>query len=115
MYGGLIMEEAPIEEIFANPLHPYTMGLLASIPGVHKDKSERLQSIAGSPPDMTSPPAGCPFAPRCPYARNICAAECPPYVQAGGHRAMCWLLQPDAPAEQNPLYGKLAAAEKEVQ
>ena len=115
MYGGLIMEEAPIEEIFANPLHPYTMGLLASLPGVHKDKSERLQSIAGSPPDMTSPPAGCPFAPRCPYARNICAAECPPYVQAGGHRAMCWLLQPDAPAEQNPLYGKLAAAEKEVQ
>ena len=115
MYGGLIMEEAPIEEIFANPLHPYTMGLLASIPGVHKDKSERLQSIAGSPPDMTSPPAGCPFAPRCPYARNICAAECPPYVQAGGHRAMCWLLQSDAPAEQNPLYGKLAAAEKEVQ
>ena len=115
MYGGLIMVEAPIEEIFANPLHPYTMGLLASIPGVHKDKSERLQSIAGSPPDMTSPPAGCPFAPRCPYARNICAAECPPYVQAGGHRAMCWLLQPDAPAEQNPLYGKLAAAEKEVQ
>ena len=115
MYGGLIMEEAPIEEIFANPLHPYTMGLLASIPGVHKDKSERLQSIAGSPPDMTSPPAGCPFAPRCPYARNICAAECPPYMQAGGHRAMCWLLQPDAPAEQNPLYGKLAAAEKEVQ
>ena len=115
MYGGLIMEEAPIEEIFANPLHPYTMGLLASIPGVHKDKSERLQSIAGSPPDMTSPPAGCPFAPRCPYARNICAAECPPYVQAGGHRAMCWLLQPDAPAEQNPLYGKLAAEEKEVQ
>ncbi len=115
MYGGLIMEEAPIEEIFANPLHPYTMGLLASIPGVHKDKSERLQSIAGSPPDMTSPPAGCPFAPRCPYARNICAAECPPYVQACGHRAMCWLLQPDAPAEQNPLYGKLAAAEKEVQ
>ena len=115
MYGGLIMEEAPIEEIFANPLHPHTMGLLASIPGVHKDKSERLQSIAGSPPDMTSPPAGCPFAPRCPYARNICAAECPPYVQAGSHRAMCWLLQPDAPAEQNPLYGKLAAAEKEVQ
>ena len=115
MYGGLIMEEAPIEEIFANPLHPYTMGLLTSIPGVHKDKSERLQSIAGSPPDMTSPPAGCPFAPRCPYARNICAAECPPYVQAGGHRAMCWLLQPDAPAENNPLYGKLTAAEKEAE
>ena len=115
MYGGLIMEEAPIEEIFANPLHPYTMGLLASIPGVHKDKGERLQSIAGSPPDMTNPPAGCPFAPRCPYARNICAAECPPYVQAGSHWAMCWLLQPDAPAQDNPLHGKLAAAAKEAQ
>ena len=115
MYGGLIMEEADIDEIFARPLHPYTMGLLASIPGIHKDKSERLQSIPGSPPDMTNPPAGCPFAPRCPYARNVCAAQCPPYVQAGGHRAMCWLLQPDAPAENNPLYGKLTAAEKEAE
>ena len=115
MYGGLIMEEAPIEQLFETPLHPYTMGLLASIPGIHKDKGERLQSIAGSPPDMTNPPAGCPFAPRCPYARNICAAECPPYVQAGSHRAMCWLLQPDAPAQDNPLHGKLAAAAKEAQ
>ena len=115
MYGGLIMEEAPIEQLFETPLHPYTMGLLASIPGIHKDKGERLQSIAGSPPDMTNPPAGCPFAPRCPYARNICAAECPPYVQAGSHRAMCWLLQPNAPAQDNPLHGKLAAAAKEAQ
>ncbi|HIX17201.1 MAG TPA: ABC transporter ATP-binding protein [Candidatus Gemmiger faecavium] len=114
MYGGLVMEEAGIDEIFENPMHPYTLGLLASIPGINKDKAERLQSIPGSPPDMTNPPKGCPFAPRCPYARNICAAECPPYVQAGGHRAMCWLLQPDAPAQGNPLYGKLAAAEKEA-
>ncbi len=115
MYGGLIMEEGEINEIFSNPLHPYTLGLLASIPGINKDKAERLQSIAGSPPDMTKPPQGCPFAPRCPYARNICAAQCPPYMQAGGHRAMCWLLQPDAPAENNPLYGKIAAAEKEAE
>ncbi len=115
MYGGLIMEEGEINEIFSNPLHPYTLGLLASIPGINKDKAERLQSIAGSPPDMTKPPQGCPFAPRCPYARNICAAQCPPYMQAGDHRAMCWLLQPDAPAENNPLYGKIAAAEKEAE
>ncbi|HIY10204.1 MAG TPA: ABC transporter ATP-binding protein, partial [Candidatus Anaerofilum excrementigallinarum] len=115
MYGGLVMEEGEINEIFSNPLHPYTLGLLASIPGINKDKAERLQSIAGSPPDMTKPPQGCPFAPRCPYARNICAAQCPPYMQAGGHRAMCWLLQPDAPAENNPLYGKIAAAEKEAE
>ena len=77
MYGGLIMEQAPINEIFDNPKHPYTLGLLASIPRLNQDKSKRLVPIAGSPPDMINPPKGCPFAPRCPYARNICAAECP--------------------------------------
>ena len=53
LYGGLVMEEAEINDLFENPLHPYTMGLLASIPGLTKDESERLQSIPGSPPDMT--------------------------------------------------------------
>ena len=53
---------------------------------------------------MTKPPEGCPFAPRCPYARQICAMEQPPYVSFGEHRrSMCWLLQPDAPAENNPF------------
>lgn len=112
LYGGLIMEEAPIAALFANPLHPYTMGLLASIPGIEKDKAERLRSIPGSPPDMTKPPVGCPFAPRCPYARRICAAERPPYVKAGAHRSMCWLLQPDAPRQDNPLYGKVPAEQE---
>ena len=65
LYGGLVMEEAEINDLFENPLHPYTMGLLASIPGLTKDKSERLQSIPGSPPDMTKPPKGCPFAGCC--------------------------------------------------
>ena len=86
------------------------MGLLASIPGLNKDKKERLQSIPGSPPDMTKPPVGCPFASRCPYARNICAQECPPFVEFGGRSARCWLLQPDAPAEGNPLHDKAAQA-----
>ena len=104
MYGGLIMEEAPIDELFENPLHPYTLGLLASVPSLHQDKQGRLTSIPGSPPDMTKPPEGCPFAPRCPYARQICAMEQPPYVSFGEHRrSMCWLLQPDAPAENNPF------------
>ena len=104
MYGGLIMEEAPIDALFEKPSHPYTLGLLASIPGINKDKADRLISIPGSPPDMTNPPKGCPFAPRCPYARNICAMEQPPYVEVdGGHRSMCWLLQPDAPDEDNPF------------
>ena len=96
LYGGLVMEEAEINDLFENPLHPYTMGLLASIPGLTKDKSERLQSIPGSPPDMTKPPKGCPF------------------VQVGSRQARCWLLQPDAPAEGNPLHEKLAEAERKA-
>lgn len=91
LYGGLVMEEAEINDLFENPLHPYTMGLLASIPGLTKDKSERLQSIPGSPPDMTKPPKGCPFASRCQFARNICAAECPPLFRLAAvrHAAGC--------------------------
>ena len=110
MYGGLVMEQADIYDLFENPLHPYTMGLLASVPGLNKDKKERLQSIPGSPPDMTRPPKGCPFASRCAYACNICAQECPPFVEVGSRSARCWLLQPDAPAEGNPLHEKLAKA-----
>ena len=65
MYGGLIMEEANIYDVFENPLHPYTMGLIASIPDINQDKSKKLQPIIGSPPDMIHPPEGCPFAPFC--------------------------------------------------
>ncbi len=105
MYGGLVMEEAKILDIFENPRHPYTLGLMASIPEIDQDKSEKLLSIPGSPPDMTNPPKGCPFAPRCAYARKICAEEMPPYVNVGeGHRSMCWLLTEGAPKEHNPFY-----------
>ena len=75
LYGGLVMEEATIYDIFENPKHPYTLGLLASIPALDQDKSRRLKPIPGSPPDMTKPPQGCPFAPRCPYARVVCVIE----------------------------------------
>ena len=110
MYGGLIMEEAPIDDIFENPLHPYTQGLLSSIPGIDQDKSRRLKPIAGSPPDMIHPPKGCPFAPRCPYARRVCMVEIPPYTHWGEkRRSMCWLLMPDAPEENNPFSAKGAA------
>ena len=102
MYGGLVMEEASIFDIFEQPKHPYTMGLLASIPDLHQDKSVRLMPIPGSPPDMTNPPKGCPFAPRCPYARNICAAELPEFTEVGeNHHSRCFLLYPDAPADEN--------------
>ena len=104
MYGGLIMEEAPIDELFEHPSHPYTLGLLESLPSIQQDKAERLIPIPGSPPDMTNPPAGCPFAPRCRYARKICAAELPELQPVGeGHSARCWLLDPEAPSEQNPF------------
>ena len=104
MYGGMVMEEALIDDIFHRPRHPYTMGLLASIPNIKQDKSQRLTPIPGSPPDMTNPPAGCPFAPRCPYARQICLEQMPPYTQLDPtHRSMCWLLTPEAPAQDNPF------------
>lgn len=107
MYGGLIMEEAEIDDIFEKPGHPYTMGLLASVPDMEQDKAIRLQSIPGSPPDMTNPPKGCPFAPRCPYARQLCAAELPEFVQVGeGHRSRCFLQYPDAPADENNPFRK---------
>ena len=105
MYGGLVMEEASIDDIFEKPGHPYTMGLLVSIPDIKQDKSVRLMPIPGSPPDMTNPPEGCPFAPRCPYARKICAQELPEFIELGeGHRTRCFLQYPDAPAdEHNPF------------
>lgn len=105
MYGGLVMEEAMIDDLFEMPGHPYTMGLLASMPDIEQDKSVRLQPIPGSPPDMTNPPKGCPFAPRCPYARSICAVELPDFVEVGErHRTRCFLQYPDAPADaHNPF------------
>ena len=105
MYGGLIMEEALIDDLFEHPGHPYTMGLLASIPDLEQDKAVRLQPIPGSPPDMTRPPQGCPFAPRCPYARRICAEKLPEFVETGDrHRTRCFLQYPDAPADDhNPF------------
>ncbi len=102
MYGGLVMEEALIDDLFEHPGHPYTMGLLESIPDLTQDKNKRLRPIPGSPPDMTNPPKGCPFAPRCPYARKICEAELPEFREVGEqHRTRCFLQYPDAPADAN--------------
>ena len=101
MYGGLIMEEGLVEDIFYRPLHPYTRGLLRSVPNVSKDEKEKLIPILGSPPDLVNPPAGCPFAARCTEAMRICAAARPEFTVDGGgagrerflHRAACWALQ----------------------
>ena len=96
--------EADIVDIFNRPMHPYTLGLMASIPDMNQDRSRKLQPIPGSPPDMIHPPKGCPFAPRCPYAMRVCMEEIPPYVATGeNRRSMCWLLDPEAPTESNPF------------
>ncbi|MCC6622534.1 MAG: ABC transporter ATP-binding protein [Deltaproteobacteria bacterium] len=89
MYGGRIMEEAPAASLYALPSHPYTIGLLASIP--RPDKAvERLYSIPGRPPDLGQAPAGCAFAPRCQFVKDLCHQRVPELVDIGpGHRARC--------------------------
>ena len=99
MYGGLIMEEGRSEDIFYEPLHPYTMGLLKSIPRLDLGHKQRLVPIPGSPPDLIKPPKGCPFAARCPYAMKVCLDHQPDYYERKpGHKAACWLYHQDAPA-----------------
>ncbi|HEX3029312.1 MAG TPA: ABC transporter ATP-binding protein [Clostridia bacterium] len=91
MYGGTIVEQGPVEEIFYSAKHPYTMGLLKSIPRLNMGK-ERLAPIGGQPPNMLKPPAGCPFVDRCSKAMNICDEEKPVLKEFGdGHSAACWL------------------------
>ena len=98
MYGGLIMESGTVEDIFYKPRHPYTMGLLGSIPILDEGEKKRLIPIAGTPPDLISPPAGCPFNARCKYCMNICREDLPSFFEESpSHRAMCWLLDPQAP------------------
>ncbi|MCC7319993.1 MAG: ABC transporter ATP-binding protein [Rubellimicrobium sp.] len=102
MYGGMVMEEAPVAGIFARPRHPYTRGLMDSIPDPRRLGRGRLRPIPGSPPDMAAPPPGCPFAPRCPEARRLCATDLPPLFTGGplpgeGRAARCWLMDPAAP------------------
>ncbi len=97
MYGGKIMEEGSVDDIFYRPAHPYTEGLLRSVPNDGTGSKEKLIPIPGSPPDLMNPPAGCPFTARCPKAMKICALA-PAQLQDVGpdHRAACWLLHPQA-------------------
>ena len=101
MYGGLIMEYGTVDEIFYHPRHPYTMGLLGSIPHVDGGEKRRLIPIDGTPPDLINPPKGCPFSTRCKYCMNICTREQPPYYAEDKHRTMCWMLDADAPKDSD--------------
>lgn len=94
MYAGRIMEEAPVKELFANPMHPYTQGLIASVPKLGSNAAS-MPSIPGSVPDLSIMPEGCKFAPRCKYAMDLCREEEPKLLdmdQTGLRRCRCHLM-----------------------
>ena len=96
MYGGKLVETGDVYEIFKNPCHEYTKGLLASIPKAH-EKGNRLRAIPGTPPDLMDPPKGCPFAARCNETMVVCQQFMPEYSDCGSdHKSACWLLDPRA-------------------
>jgi oligopeptide/dipeptide ABC transporter ATP-binding protein len=96
MYAGKIVESGAADKLFAVPQHPYTMGLLKSVPRLGRDVKEKLTPIAGLPPDLLSPPKGCRFRPRCPRRQPKCE-ESPPLVETRpGQFAACWFPGPDA-------------------
>ncbi|GES30389.1 ABC transporter ATP-binding protein [Streptomyces angustmyceticus] len=86
MYAGRIVETAPVHQLYRAPAHPYTRGLLESIPRLDQ-KGQRLFAIKGLPPNLTAIPPGCPFHPRCPLARDVCRTDPPPLYEAGPDRA----------------------------
>lgn len=92
MYGGYIIEEALVKDVYANPEHPYTIGLLGSLPRVDEQKHQKLYSIEGMPPVLYQKPQSCPFAPRCKWVVEKCWKENPPLLDVGpDHRAACWV------------------------
>ena len=98
MYAGKIVEHGAADDIFSNPKHPYTWGLLYSIPRLDAPVKGAMEFIPGTPPDLISPPKGCAFAARCRHAMNICAQEQPPFFdfEEPEHCAACWLYAQDA-------------------
>lgn len=91
MYAGRIVEQGPAAEVYANPRHPYTVGLLASVPRLDKPRKERLIPIDGQPPNLISLPPGCSFEPRCSYRMEICSKERPELRPVGdSHFTACW-------------------------
>ena len=97
MYAGKIVEHGDAKTVFYHPKHPYTWGLLFSVPRLDADQTGGLEFIPGTPPDLISPPVGCPFAARCDHAMNICAREMPPQYDFDEpeHYASCWLYHPE--------------------
>jgi oligopeptide/dipeptide ABC transporter ATP-binding protein len=89
MYAGRIVETGATDAVLASPAHPYTEGLLASVPRGQSGREQRLRPIAGAPPSLARIPSGCPFHPRCPYVIDRCRVERPP-LEGDGRAAACW-------------------------
>ncbi|RPI33790.1 MAG: ABC transporter ATP-binding protein [Chloroflexota bacterium] len=102
MYAGQIAEIAPVDEIFDNTLHPYTQGLLRSVPNINVNETQELYKMAGEPPNLTHPPAGCRFHPRCPFVMPVCTHVEPALAEvAPGRLVHCWLYE-DHPEKESP-------------
>ena len=108
MYGGKIVESGTVQDIYKSPQHPYTWGLLKSVPRLDALRRTKLVPIQGTPPDLLNPPVGCGFMARCPHAMKICS-ELPPGITETnpGHQAACWLLHPQAPKHTFAEKGEL--------
>ncbi|UUZ85547.1 ABC transporter ATP-binding protein [Paenibacillus sp. P26] len=104
MYAGKVVEQGTVDELFYNSQHPYTWGLLRSIPRLDQDKESDLVPIPGTPPDLFAPPKGRAFAARCPYAMKACVEADPEHTKLSEtHSAACWSLHPDAPKVERPI------------
>jgi len=95
MYAGHVVESAPVKQLFETPAHPYTVGLLHSIPRLDDQRGIRLNPIAGQPPDLHKPLSGCPYAPRCPKVQNRCREERPELMPVGRGVQVAACFYPD--------------------
>jgi oligopeptide/dipeptide ABC transporter ATP-binding protein len=112
MYAGKVIEEGSVDSIFNQPQHPYTWGLLGSLPRLDADV-ERLTQIPGQPPSLLNPPSGCRFHPRCPYVMDKCVHEVPELAPAGSdadHLQACWLDDATKEREATKLLASFAEA-----
>jgi peptide/nickel transport system ATP-binding protein len=98
MYAGRVVEVGPVREVVKHPAHPYTEGLMGSIPSL-EHRVDRLRQIDGAMPRLTAIPPGCPYNPRCPKVFDRCRVERPPLLDAGATQAACWLQAHDRVAE----------------
>ena len=112
MYGGLVVERASVDKLYKHPRHPYTRGLLGTLPRLDGTRAERLESIPGQPPNLERPPAACPFAPRCGHAFERCWQENPTLeTVVTGHEVACWLETGAGPnATSGPRRGDVSDA-----